>query len=88
MDDFNAAAPAATETGTPLLPSAGIRIVLHGTQQLQNNPTARDAFIVAANRWEALISTPITVVIDVDFGTTFFGTAFPRPGHTRLDPIS
>jgi Calx-beta domain-containing protein len=79
IDELNAAAPAATETGTTLLPSAGIRIVLHGTQQLQNNPTARDAFIVAANRWEALISTPITVVIDADFGTTFFGMPFPDP---------
>src|SRR6185295_2540431 len=62
-------APTVTETGTPLLPSAGLRIVLHATTQLQNNPVARDAFIVAANRWEALVSTPITVVLDVDFGT-------------------
>jgi hypothetical protein len=95
MDDLNAAAPSATEFGTPLLPSAGLRIVLHGTQQLQDNPTARDAFIVAANRWEALISTPITVVLDVDFGTTIFGDPFPSPNTlgstssaTRTAPLS
>ena len=72
-------APMVTETGTPLLPSAGLRIVLHATTQLQNNPLARDAFIVAANRWEALVSTPITVVLDVDFGDTFFGQPWTSP---------
>jgi len=64
-----------------LLPSAGLRIVLHGTAQLDlpENQAARQAFIVAANRWESLISTPITVVIDVDYGTKVFGSdkAFP-----------
>ncbi len=56
-----------------LLPSAGLRIVLHGTTQLDQNQTAKNAFIAAANRWEAIVATPITVVIDVDFGPTFFG---------------
>ena len=63
--------------GLTLHVSAGLRIVLHGTSQLEQNQTAKNAFIVAANRWEAIISTPITVVIDVDFGPTFFGTAYP-----------
>jgi N-acetylneuraminic acid mutarotase len=62
--------------GLPLQVSVGLRIVLHGTSQLEQNQTAKNAFIVAANRWEALISTPITVVIDVDFGTTFFGQPY------------
>jgi hypothetical protein len=66
-------------TGLPLLPSAGLRIVLHGTPQLEQNPTAKNAFIVAANRWEAIISTPITVVIDVDYGTQFFGEDYGSP---------
>ena len=65
--------------GLNLLPSAGLRIVLHGTTQLDGTPVAKNAFIVAANRWEAIIATPITVVIDVDFGTTFFGTPYPSP---------
>src|SRR5690349_16480403 len=63
-------------TGLTLLPSAGLHIVLHATTQLDQNTAAKNAFIVAANRWEAIISTSITVVIDVDFGTTFFGTPF------------
>lgn len=71
---------AQSETGLNLLPSAGLRIVLHGTTQLEQNQQAKDAFIIAANRWEAIISTPITIVIDVDFGPTFFGTPYPNPG--------
>lgn len=70
--------------------SAGLHIVLHGTAQLDQNPTAKNAFIVAANRWEALISTPITVVIDVDFGSTFFGQPYPDSsilGATGLDTM-
>jgi hypothetical protein len=67
-------------TGMPtLLTSAGLRIVLHGTTQLNQNLQAKNAFIVAANRWEAVIANPITVVIDVDFGPTFFGEPYPDP---------
>ena len=62
-----------------LLPSAGLRIILHGTTQLDQNQTAKNAFIAAANRWEAIIATPITVVIDADFGPTFFGQAYGDP---------
>jgi hypothetical protein len=57
--------------------SAGLRIVLHGTSQLNQNITAKNAFITAANHWESIIATPITVVVDVDFGTTIFGDSFP-----------
>src|ERR1044072_1369243 len=77
-------------TGLALVPSAGLRIVLHGTAQLEQNQTAKNAFIVAANRWEAIISNPITVVIDVDFGPTFFGQPYPDPsilGATGLDSV-
>jgi len=79
-DGANAIRSLESTTGLNLLPSAGLRIVLHGTTQLDNTPAAKNAFIVAANRWESIISTPITVVIDVDFGTTFFGTPYPNPG--------
>lgn len=75
-------------SGLVLQPSAGLRIVLHGTTQLNQNPTAKNAFIAAANHWESIISTPITVVIDVDFGATFFGTPYPDSsilGATGLD---
>jgi N-acetylneuraminic acid mutarotase len=77
--------------GLALQASAGLRIVLHGTSQLEQNQTAKNAFIVAANRWEAIISTPITVVIDVDFGTTFFGQPYPDPsilGATGLSAVT
>ena len=74
--------------GLVLQPSAGLRIVLHGTTQLDQNPTAKNAFIAAANHWEAIIATPITVVIDVDYGANFFGTPYPDSsilGATGLD---
>jgi hypothetical protein len=70
---------AATSSGSlpALLPSAGLHIYLHGTAQLEQNQAAKNAFIVAANRWESLISNPINVVIDVDYGTQFFGEDYP-----------
>src|SRR5829696_7481800 len=59
-------------SGLALLPSAGLTIVLQGTAQLEENPAAKAAFIAAANRWESVISTPITVTLSVDFGPNFF----------------
>jgi hypothetical protein len=56
--------------------SAGLQIILRGTNQLENFPAAKAAFLNAAARWEALIASPITVVIDVDFGATWFGETF------------
>jgi hypothetical protein len=53
--------------------ATGLTIVLRATSQLENYPQAKAAFIAAAARWEAVISTPITVVVDVDFGPTWFG---------------
>ncbi|HEY0431239.1 MAG TPA: hypothetical protein VGC61_05455, partial [Pyrinomonadaceae bacterium] len=57
-------------------PNANLTIVLRATAQLDANPEAKAAFIAAAARWESLIKDPITVIIDVDYGTTFFGTPF------------
>jgi hypothetical protein len=57
----------------------GLTIVLRGTTQLDSFPEAKAAFIRAAARWEALISTPITVVVDVDYGTTRFGSPYSSP---------
>jgi hypothetical protein len=69
----------ADSSGVPLLPSAGLTIVLQGTAQLDANPTAKNAFIAAANRWESVISTPITVTLSVDFGPNFFDQgAYPN----------
>ena len=56
--------------------SAGLTIILRGTEQLEANPEAKQAFINAAAKWESVISSQITVTIDVDYGTTFFGQAY------------
>src|SRR5688500_10541864 len=50
-DDVNEQRAVESETGLNLLPSAGLRIVLHGTTQLGQNEAAKNAFIIAANRW-------------------------------------
>jgi hypothetical protein len=54
----------------------GLRIILRGTSQLQSFPAAIEAFKRAAARWEILIQTPVTIIIDVDFGATLFGKPF------------
>jgi hypothetical protein len=64
-------ANAATLSGTNLT------IILRATTQLQNNAPAQAAFIRAAQNWETLILSPVTIYIDVDFGTTNFGTPWP-----------
>lgn len=74
LRDFQAGAAQAVDGGST--PSANITIVLRATAQLDANPTAKAAFIAAAAKWEALIRDPITIVIDVDYGTTFFGNPF------------
>ncbi len=55
----------------------GLTITLRGTTQLDANPEAKAAFVRAAANWEAVIKSPISVVIDVDFGTTRFGSNYP-----------
>jgi len=54
----------------------GLKIILRATDQLMQNPDAILAFRRAAARWERVITTPITTVLDVDYGTTRFGVAF------------
>lgn len=54
----------------------GMKITLRGTQQLESFAAAKQSFLRAAARWESVIQTQITVVIDVDFGTTFMGQAY------------
>ena len=60
-------------------PSAApnLTIVLRATQQLQQNQAAVAAFTKAAQNWENLIKSPVTIYIDVDFGTTRFGQPWP-----------
>src|SRR5215831_8346930 len=69
--EFDKAAGAAAPEATNLV------IILRATQQLQQNAAATAAFNRAAQNWEDLIKSPITIYIDVDFGTTDFGQAWP-----------
>ena len=57
---------------------AGLTILLRGTPQLESFPAAKQAFLRAAAGWQAVISSPITLVLDVDFGPTRFGVAYPE----------
>jgi uncharacterized protein (TIGR03437 family) len=50
-----------------------LRIILRATAQLENFPEAKAAFIRAAQNWESQILTPISIIVDVDYGSTFFG---------------
>ncbi|MGH9842574.1 MAG: NF038122 family metalloprotease, partial [Blastocatellia bacterium] len=61
---------------SPAQSQDGLKIILRGTPQLEQFPTAKAAFIRAAQRWESLIQTPITIVIDVDYGPTRFGQPY------------
>ncbi|HEU4833220.1 MAG TPA: NF038122 family metalloprotease, partial [Pyrinomonadaceae bacterium] len=53
-----------------------LKIVLLATDNLRQNPAAEAAFNRAAAAWESVINSPITIYIDVDFGTTNFGAAW------------
>jgi Calx-beta domain len=55
-----------------------LTIILRATNQLNNFPTAKAAFISAAQNWESLVKSPVTIYIDVDFGPTFFGDPWPE----------
>ena len=58
--------------------SHGLNIILRGTAQLDAQPAAKAAFERAAEIWEARIANPLTVYVDVDYGPTRFGQAFPE----------
>src|SRR6267142_3198372 len=62
-----------TPMGVNSLP-AHLTINLRGTAQLElpENQAAKAAFIRAAQTWENQILSPVTIYIDVDFGTTNF----------------
>jgi hypothetical protein len=74
---------ASTRSGA-VLAGSGLTIILRASSQLDQNPQAKAAFIVAAAKWEAVVQNPITVVIDVDYGSTVFGIAFPNPNILGL----
>jgi hypothetical protein len=58
--------------------ATGLQITLQATQQLEGFPQAKAAFIKAAANWEAVIQTPLTIIVNVDYGPTRFGQgAYP-----------
>ena len=66
---------------------SALTIQLRGTAQLDAFPLAKAAFIRAAALWESLVQSPITVIVDVDFGVNRFGVPFPANvlGSTSSD---
>ena len=54
-----------------------LTIVLRATTNLDNNAAAKAAFIRAAANWENIITSPVTIFIDADFGPDNFGQAWP-----------
>ena len=65
---------------------SGLSIVLRATPALDQNPAAKAAFQRAAQQWQLLIRTQITVVVDVDFGPTWFGQEFPAGAVGLTNP--
>ena len=54
-----------------------LTIILRATANLEANAPAKAAFVRAAAAWESRITSPVTIYIDVDFGPTNFGAAWP-----------
>lgn len=65
-----------TITPPRLLSDNGLQIILRATDELEANPKAKAAFLRAADIWASHVQTPTTVIIDVDFGPTWFGDQF------------
>ena len=53
--------------------NGGLRIHAEATDQLKATPGAEAALIRAATAWENVITSPITIYLDVDYGATNFG---------------
>ncbi len=51
-----------------------LTIILRATQNLEEAPAAKAAFIRAAANWEDVINSPVTIYLDADYGNTNFGT--------------
>ena len=55
----------------------GLTIVLRATDQLKATAGAEAAFIRAATAWENVVTSPLTIFLDVDYGPTNFGQNWP-----------
>src|SRR2546423_7029059 len=72
IDDFKENALAAEA-----LP-AHLTIILRATANLDANAPAKAAFVRAAAAWENLVTSPVTIYIDVDYGPNNFGQTWPQ----------
>jgi hypothetical protein len=57
--------------------NGGLRIHAEGTEQLKSIPGAEAALLRAATAWENVITSPVTIYLDVDYGPTNFGQTWP-----------
>jgi hypothetical protein len=92
--DRDAAGPLQTISSYAPTAQTGLRIMLRATSQLESNPQAKAAFIRAASLWESLVRTPMTIILDIDYGPTCFGAqvesdviGFTNPQLLIGDPI-
>jgi len=60
----------------------GLQITLQATQQLEGFQQAKAAFIKAAANWEAVIQTPLNIIVNVDYGSTAFGQPYDPQAKT------
>lgn len=54
-----------------------LTIILRATAHLDAAPDAKAAFIRAAAAWESLVTSPVTIYVDADYGSDNFGVAWP-----------
>src|SRR5687768_12510905 len=55
-----------------------LTIILRATSALEANAPAKAAFIRAAAAWENVITSPVTIYLDVDYGPKNFGQDWPE----------
>ena len=55
---------------------AHLTIILRATTNLEANAPAKAAFVRAAQAWENLVTTPVTIYIDADVGPNNFGATW------------
>jgi len=68
-----------TLSSPTLQAGGGLQIILRATSALEANSQAKAAFMRAADLWSSRVQSSTTVIIDVDFGPTWFGEEF-KPG--------
>lgn len=60
----------------PHVNATGLTILLRPSTQMDAFPAAKAAFVRAADTWESYLTSPITIIVDVDFGPKRFGQPY------------